>query len=119
MKPMTARTHAISSRRLVSVLAFAAIALRASASVADNPIVQTIYTADPAPMVYNGRLYLYTGHDEDNSSYFTMKNWHLYSTTDMVNWTDEGSPLSLTTFSWASSNAWAGQVINRNGKFYY
>jgi len=21
---------------------------------ADNPIVQTIYTADPAPMVYNG-----------------------------------------------------------------
>ena len=36
---------------------------------ADNPIVQTIYTADPAPLVYNGRVYLYTGHDEDNSTY--------------------------------------------------
>lgn len=64
-------------------------------------------------------MYLYTGHDEDGSSYFTMKDWHVYSTTDMVNWTDHGSPLSLSTFSWASANAWAGQVIQRNGKFYW
>ena len=35
---------------------------------ADNPIVQTIYTADPAPMVYNGVCYVYTGHDEDSTS---------------------------------------------------
>ena len=28
---------------------------------ADNPIVQTNFTADPAPMVYNGTLYLYAG----------------------------------------------------------
>ena len=35
---------------------------------ADNPIVQTIYTADPAPMVYNGTCYVYTGHDEDGST---------------------------------------------------
>ena len=27
-------------------------------SLADNPIVQTSYTADPAPMLYSGRLYL-------------------------------------------------------------
>jgi hypothetical protein len=25
-----------------------------------NPIIQTNYTADPAPMVYNDRLYVYT-----------------------------------------------------------
>jgi arabinoxylan arabinofuranohydrolase len=86
---------------------------------ADNPIVQTIYTADPAPLVYNGRVYLYTGHDEDGSSTFTMNNWHVYSSADMVNWTDHGSPLSLSTFSWASKNAWAGQAIYRNGKFYW
>ncbi|MFF5232651.1 family 43 glycosylhydrolase [Dactylosporangium sp. NPDC000521] len=86
---------------------------------ADNPIVQTVYTADPAPLVYNGRVYLYTGHDEDNSTYFTMKEWRVYSSADMVNWTDHGSPMSLATFSWASANAWAGQVVNRNGKFYW
>ncbi len=86
---------------------------------ADNPIVQTIYTADPAPLVYNGRVYLYTGHDEDNSTYFTMKEWRVWSSADMVNWTDHGSPLNLASFTWASSNAWAGQTIYRNGKFYW
>ncbi|WP_250004893.1 family 43 glycosylhydrolase [Actinoplanes sp. M2I2] len=86
---------------------------------ADNPIVQTIYTADPAPLVHNGRVYLYTGHDEDNSTYFTMKEWRVYSSADLVNWTDHGSPMSVATFSWASADAWAGQVVNRNGKFYW
>ena len=90
-----------------------------AAAKADNPIVQHIYTADPAPIVYNGRVYLYTGHDEDGSTWFTMKEWRVWSSADMVNWTDHGSPLSLATFSWASQNAWAGQVVFRNGKFYW
>jgi hypothetical protein len=93
--------------------------LRPAAARADNPIIQTIYTADPAPLVYNGRVYLYTGHDEDNSTYFTMKEWRVWSSADMVNWTDHGSPLNLASFSWASANAWAGQTIYRNGKFYW
>ncbi|MEQ4724861.1 family 43 glycosylhydrolase [Nonomuraea sp. B19D2] len=86
---------------------------------ADNPIVQTIYTADPAPLVHNGRVYLYTGHDEDGSTYFTMKEWRVWSSTDLVNWTDHGSPMSVATFSWASADAWAGQAVYRNGKFYW
>jgi hypothetical protein len=86
---------------------------------ADNPIVQHIYTADPAPLVHNGRVYLYTGHDEDGSTWFTMKEWRVFSSADMVNWTDHGSPMSLATFSWASKDAWAGQVAERNGKFYW
>lgn len=86
---------------------------------AQNPVIQTIYTADPAPLVHNDTVYLYTGHDEDSSTWFTMKDWRCYSTTDMVNWTDRGSPLSLKTFSWAKKDAWAGQCIFRNGKFYW
>ncbi len=91
----------------------------ADACRADNPIVQTLYTADPAPMVYNDTVYLYTGHDEDQSKYYTMNDWRCYSSKDMVNWTDHGSLLSVKSFSWARSDAWAGQVIERNGKFYY
>ncbi|MGW6502252.1 glycoside hydrolase family 43 protein [Nonomuraea angiospora] len=90
-----------------------------SAARADNPIVQTIYTADPAPLVHNGRVYVYTGHDEDGSTYFTMRDWHVYSTSDMANWTDHGSPMSLSTFAWADANAWAGHVTPRNGRFYW
>jgi arabinoxylan arabinofuranohydrolase len=86
---------------------------------AQNPIVQTIYTADPAPMVYKDTLFLYAGHDEDKSTWFTMKDWHVYATTDMVNWTDRGVGLSLKNFSWANKDAWAGQTIERNGKFYW
>jgi beta-xylosidase len=89
-------------------------------SRADNPIVQTSYTADPAPMVYDGRLYLYTSHDEDvtKSNFYTMNDWRLYSTADMVNWTDHGSPAGYKTFSWGTGDAWAPQAVARNGKFY-
>ena len=84
-----------------------------------NPIIQTIYTADPAPMVYNDTVYLYADHDEDGSTYYTMNDWRCYSSTDMVNWTDHGVMMSYKTFSWAKGDAWAGQCIYRNGKFYY
>ncbi|MDI1460984.1 family 43 glycosylhydrolase [Catellatospora sp. KI3] len=93
--------------------------LAPATAVADNPIVQTIYTADPAPFVHNGRVYVYTGHDEDGSTNFTMREWRVYSTADMVNWTDHGVPMNLATFKWADANAWAGHVAYRNGKFYW
>src|SRR5690242_18648892 len=67
---------------------FSVMAWFAPDARADNPIVQTIYTADPAPLVYNGKVYLYADHDEDNSTNYTMKDWRVYSSTDMVNWTD-------------------------------
>lgn len=85
---------------------------------AQNPIIQTTYTADPAPMVYNDRLYVYTTHDEDESTWFNMNNWRVYSTNDMVNWTDHGVILSYTDFEWAKGDAWAAQCVEKNGKFY-
>lgn len=71
-------------------------------------------------MVYDGRLYLYTSHDEDVTvnDFFTMNDWRIYSTVDMVNWTDHGSPASYKTFSWGTGDAWAPHGIARNGKFY-
>ncbi len=85
---------------------------------ADNPIVENIYTADPAAMVYNGTCYLYTGHDEGSTGY-VMNNWKCYSSTDMVNWTDRGTPLAVSAFSWAKGDAWASQVVYKDGKFYW
>jgi hypothetical protein len=87
---------------------------------ASEPIIQTRFTADPAPMVYDGTVYLYTSHDEDDAAGFKMLDWRLYTSTDMVNWTDRGVVASLKTFPWANqtNDAWAPQVIARNGKFY-
>ena len=104
----------------LSAMALAMVASIATSARADNPIVQTSYTADPAPMVYEGRLYLYTSHDEDVTvkDFYTMNDWRLYSTTDMVNWTDHGTPAGLKSFSWGTDSAWAPQGVARNGKFY-
>ena len=62
-------------------------------ALAQNPIVQTWFTTDPAPMVAGDTLYVYTGHDEDGADFFWMQEWRIYSTTDMVNWRDHGSVL--------------------------
>ena len=49
-----------------------------------NPIVTDKFTADPAPMVHNGRLYLYVGHDEaEEGQDFNITEWLCYSTKDM------------------------------------
>jgi arabinoxylan arabinofuranohydrolase len=105
--------------KLVAGITVAVAVTMGTVCHADNPVVQTCFTADPAPMVYNDTVYLYTSHDEDDARGFHMLDWKCYSTTDMVNWTDHGSPLSVKDFSWAKSDAWAGQCIERNGKFYY
>ena len=86
---------------------------------AQNPIAQTCYSTDPAPMVYGDRLYVFTGHDEEGADFFWMNDWRLFSTADMVNWQDHGSPLSLSDFTWADDRAWAPQCVERNGKFYF
>ncbi len=85
-----------------------------------RPIIQTRYTADPAPMVHNDTVFLYTTHDEDDAQGFKMFDWLLYSSTDMVNWTDHGTVASLKSFKWVTrdNGAWALECIERNGKFY-
>lgn len=85
-----------------------------------TPLVQTNYTADPAPVVFNDTIFLYTTHDEDDADNFKMFDWRLYTSTDMVNWTDRGAVASLKDFPWVQgeNGAWAEQVIERNGKYY-
>ena len=86
---------------------------------ADNPIIQTKFTADPAPMVYKDTVYLYTSHDEDDATVFHMLNWMLYTTTDMVNWTDHGiiagvgngNPVSHEYFKASKRKAFHGLAL--------
>jgi len=107
--------------RIWASLSLNVIALPA---LAQNPVIQTKFTADPAPLVHKDTVYLYTTHDEDKAGpgmgKFLMKDWLLYTSTDMVNWTDHGSVASLKDFKWGrqDNGAWAPQCIERNGKFY-
>ena len=87
----------------------------------NNPIIKDKFTADAAAIVYNDSVYLYAGHDEapDDFNFYKMNEWLVYSSSDMVNWKEHPVPLKTSDFSWASGDAWAAQVIERNGKFYW
>ena len=105
---------------MILSLLLAGMGTAATAQNINLPIIQTKYTADPAPYVHNDTVYLYTTHDEDGAEGFLMKDWLLYTSTDMVNWQDRGAVASLKDFKWfkGENGAWAEQVIERNGKWY-
>ena len=106
-------------KRLFATATIIATAICATAQ--QNPIIKTVFTPDPAPYVHGDTVYLFVDHDEDDATYFKMKDWLLFSTTDMVNWTYLGTPISTETFSWAAhgDRAWASQAVERNGKWYW
>jgi arabinoxylan arabinofuranohydrolase len=103
------------------VVVFMVISLNKSVH-AQNPIIQNVYTADPAPMVHNDTLFLFTGHDDDKTTVrgFMMTDYLCFSTTDMVNWTQHAPVFNVDSLGWAKPlNANAAQAIYRNGKYYF
>jgi arabinoxylan arabinofuranohydrolase len=84
-----------------------------------NPIITHMYTADPSARVFNDTLYIYPSHDRDNAVWWDMKDWHVFSTTDLKNFTNHGVALSLDDIAWAEKYAWAPDCIQKNGKYYF
>lgn len=77
-----------------------------TASIQKNPIIQGYY-ADPEVMYSEktGRYYIYPTCDG-------IPNWgstqfKAFSSSDLVNWKEEGGILDLKNVSWAKKNAWA------------
>ncbi len=87
----------------------------------NNPIIKDQFTADPAALVYNDTVFLYAGHDEAETDFhfYKMNEWLVFSSTDMVNWQRYPVPLKVTDFEWARGDAWAAEVIEKDGKFYW
>jgi len=79
------------------------------------------YTCDPAALVHNDTLFIFTGEDaEGGQSGYNIKNWCCFATTDMQHFIEYDTPLYADDFAWNTGNyAYAGHVIERNGKFYW
>jgi arabinoxylan arabinofuranohydrolase len=107
--------------RLLSRLSLAGLLMASLTATASNPLFKDVLTADPAAMVHDGTVYLYTGHDEakDNTTFYEMHKWLVFSSTDMVNWKEHGPKLHAKDFAWAKGDAWAAHVIKKGGKFYW
>ena len=90
-------------------------------------LVPNDYMADPAVHVFDGKLYIYPSHDwesgiaeNDNGDHFNMKDYHVYSTDDVMNGeiTDHGVVLSTEDIPWAGRQLWDCDVALKNGKYY-
>ena len=105
---------------LSAVMLWPLAAFAQAAAPGSNPIIRDKFTADPAPLVVGDRLYLYVGHDQaQRDEMFNMREWLVYSTTDMTSWTDHGPIMKVADFKWAKADAWASQAIEKNGRFWF
>ena len=111
-----------------NLIALSALALGlAPALDAQNPIIRDQFTADPTARVFEGKVYLYPSHDiispvEPERKWFSMADYHVFSSEDLVNWTDHGMILSQENVPWGNPEGysmWAPDCVYKNGKYYF
>jgi len=95
-----------------------------SIAFAKNPIITNLYTADPSAHVWaDGRLYVYASHDiAPAKGCDLMDQYHVYSTKDMLNWTDHGEILRASQVPWGRQEGgfmWAPDCAYKNGTYYF
>ncbi|QGG55676.1 family 43 glycosylhydrolase [Paenibacillus sp. B01] len=91
---------------------------------AGNPIVTSIYTADPSAHAWgDGRLYIYASHDMDPArGCDRMDRYHVFSSANLVDWTDEGEILRSDDVAWGRPEGgfmWAPDAAFKNGVYYF
>ena len=88
-------------------------------ALAQKPILPD-FQADPSARVFDGKVYLYPSHDAAGArNWKQMVDWHVFSSGDLVTWTDHGVVFGLTDISWAKEEAWAPDCIERKGRYYF
>lgn len=81
-----------------------------------------LFTADPAAHVFSdGQLWLYADRDpaRENQTWWSMCDYHAFSTRDLENWIAHGSVLSCDDIPWCAGPAWDGDCIERHGRYWY
>lgn len=84
-----------------------------------NPIVCNMFTADPSAHVFNGKVYVYTSHDLSNAQGFNMRDYQVFSSSDMKTWHDHGVILDVADVPWAKEYLWAPDCVYKNGIYYF
>ena len=114
--------------RYFKSLLLAAIVLISTNANSQNPIIRDQFSADPTARVFNGKVYLFPSHDIPAPESFPRKDWfcmedyHVFSSTNLTDWTDHGVIVSQEKVEWVnptSYSMWAPDCIERNGKYYF
>lgn len=116
------------SKRICSLFVSIIILAIANDLIAQNPIVRNQYSADPTARVFGNRVYLYPSHDilategKGRVGWFCMEDYHVFSSSDLTDWTDHGVIVQQNNVPWVRQNSysmWAPDCIERNGKYYF
>ncbi|BAX81089.1 family 43 glycosylhydrolase [Labilibaculum antarcticum] len=77
--------------------------------------------ADPHAWVQNDTVFVICGHDEswEGKGSFRMDRWEVWSSTDLKNWEHHRDILPSQTYIGDHPNCWAGDICERNGKYYW
>jgi hypothetical protein len=117
---------------LAAVAGLASVAF-AQGPVASNgrhylsqPLVTSIYTADPSAHVFGGKIYIYPSHDvatnipdDDLGSEYAMHDYRVLRMDRIPGPVTVGPvALDLKDVPWASKQAWAPDAAYRNGTYY-
>lgn len=112
--------------RAVAVIA----SLISAATVwAQNPFITNQFTADPSARVFGNRVYVFPSHDIPapdgknlRKDWFCMEDYHVFSSENLVDWTDHGVIVTQNKVPWVKPDSyamWAPDAIERNGKYYF
>ena len=94
---------------------------------AQNPLITDQFTADPTARVFDGRVYVYPSHDilpptEARADWFCMEDYHVFSSNNLIDWTDHGAIVSQTNVPWVDASSysmWAPDCVEKEGKYYF
>ncbi|NJK96976.1 MAG: family 43 glycosylhydrolase [Bacteroidales bacterium] len=105
------------------------IVMGGNSLLAQNPIINDQFTADPTARVFDGKVYLYPSHDIPappiptlRKDWFCMEDYHVFSSSDLTEWTDHGVIVTQTKVPWAKPDGysmWAPDCVYKNGKYYF
>ncbi len=108
------------------IIAFYGIGL--NDGFADNPLILDQFSADPTARVFEGKIYVYPSHDipaapgRGRAGWFVMEDYHVFSSENLMDWTDHGVILDQTDVPWLerkSFDMWAPDCVFKDGKYYF
>ncbi|MGD8777926.1 MAG: family 43 glycosylhydrolase [Ignavibacteria bacterium] len=91
--------------------------------LAQNPLIMDQFTADPTARVFEGKVYVYPSHDVNcGTNWFCMKDYHVFSSDNLIDWTDHGIIITQEKVAWVDStknSMWAPDCYEKDGKYYF
>lgn len=86
-----------------------------------NPLIMRQGICDPHIHIFEGKAYLYATCDDflPGTEHFQMTRWKIFSSEDLVHWTEEGEEKPENFYCGAIDQCWAVDAAKRDGKYYW